>query len=288
MRPRPPNGTGTPTPRTNAINGMKSCVHVQSASGSELPATLTFDFPSRAFPLAGVLTFVATMTLCVSCVLNLDHDIGGISWPYISDTGKQPPESGIIAFGFTLTAVLIAAVVTLNYGKIKRDIELCEHILKQPVGGRKRNIAAVVSGLCAVPFLGLLASFDTRQTAELHLLFVLIYFPGTLIHVFVNTSTYASVLQSLERALHPTHRTLVQFRTSTAVKRILSWLLLFFTVLYLPVGMALVTDWYHYDRDAVVHTFRAVCQHLAVLCIVLYHGSAWWDFGDLRMSVLQA
>lgn len=32
------------------------------------------------------------------------HDIGGIPWPYISDTAKDPPQSGLFAYGLTVVS----------------------------------------------------------------------------------------------------------------------------------------------------------------------------------------
>jgi len=156
--------------------------------------SITLSFPSRLFPLAGLLSFLITTIFCISCNRYYQHDIGGIYWPYLSDTGKYPPEAAIFGFGMTITCVWIIIVIILNYGKVKREIErdfqklLKEQQILQPL--LFRNRAALFLGLTSSPFLGLLAVFDTDRSPELHLLFVLLFFPFMVAYCFVNTSVY--------------------------------------------------------------------------------------------------
>ena len=64
-----------------------------------------------------------------------------------------------------VTSCVLIWVVVINYGKIKNDIGA----MSSSVEGRKRNRTALLFGLMAAPNLGLLASFDTRRSPELHL-----------------------------------------------------------------------------------------------------------------------
>jgi len=256
----------------------------------------TITFPSKVFPLAGLLTFLITISLCIFLNRLYGHDIGGIYWPYLSDLGKVPPESAIFAFGLTLTCVAISVNVVLNYGLVKREITINGSILQDlnKLGensgwqGWRRNQIAMILGLVASPFLGLLAVFDTARTPELHLIFVLGFFPFMLGYVFTNTSVYNTLLIHKRKRMHKLQKNALRLlETSVKVKKICSICLAFFVTLYLPVGMSLVTDWYNYSNDKAIHTFRAVTQHLSVLCLVFYFGSFWFDFGSLRMTVVQ-
>ena len=49
------------------------------------------------------------------------------------------------------------------------------------------------------------------------------------------------------------------------------------------------SDWVPNSDDWtwVVHTCRAACQHAAVLCIVLFYGTFYLDFGQLEFFVVQ-
>jgi len=263
---------------------------------------VTFSFPSRVFPAMGLSTFLVTIITCVLLVQYFEHDIGGIYWPYLSDTGKYPPESALFAFGLTLTSVWIASVVVLNYGRIKREItthgSFAEGLNRKEQEsdgwqGWRRNKIALVLGLLSSPFLGLLAVFDTARSPSLHLLFVLGFFPFMVSYIFVNTSVYKILLKHKEERIAKTNpsekakASLRALRTSVWCKTTCCYLLLFFVTLYLPVGMSLVSDWYDYRNDVTIHTFRAINQHLSVLCLVFYFGSFWYDFGTLRMTVIQ-
>ena len=132
--------------------------------------------------------------------------------------------------------------------------------------------------------------FDTARSPALHLIFVLGFFPFMLAYVFVNTSVYRIILKHrksrLAKATKP-QKSLRMLETSVFCKTLCCYLLLLFVTLYLPVGMSLVSDWYDYRNDVAIHTFRAVFQHLSVLCLVFYFGSFWFDFGTLRMTVIQ-
>jgi len=294
-----------------------------------IDGSVTLSFPSRFFPIAGLLSFLITLTLCLSLNWYYGHDIGGIWWPYISDTGKYPPEAAIFGFGMTITSVWIFAVVVLNYGKVKREVEknacklskekqLLEVLLF-------RNQSALFLGMISTPFLGLLAVFDTDRSPELHMLFVLIFFPFVLAYCFVNTSVYhifseykiqqLSLKKLQKKSSNPKDETrtkqqqqqqlqpqrdddekeqkIINAKKETLLrsvfaKKIFCCGLLIFSTLYLPVGMYFVSDWYNYRNDVAIHTFRAITQHLAVLNLVLYFGSFWFDFGVLRMLVLQS
>jgi len=249
----------------------------------------------------GLCTFLITILTCVLMVWYFEHDVGGIYWPYLSDTGKYPPESALFAFGLTLTSVWIASIVTLNYGRIKREISLNGSFAeglnsKDSEGwqGWRRNNLALFLGLISSPFLGLLAVFDTGRSPALHLLFVLGFFPFMVAYVFVNTTVYRIILKHKESraskvpASKKMQDAIKMLRISVRCKIVCCYLLFLFVILYLPVGMSLVSDWYEYRNDVAIHTFRAINQHLSVLCLVFYFGSFWFDFGTLRMTVIQS
>merc|ERR1712096_101216 len=123
------------------------------------------------------------------------------------------------------------------------------------------------------------------------MVFVLLFFVPMLVYFGCVVSVYRLlVARQEERARKGKPRlprkSYVSLHTSLRWKqRIVGAFTVFFT-LYLPIGMYLVTDWHHYERDVAVHTFRAVTQHLAVLCIILFFGTMWHDFGDLVFRIL--
>ena len=61
------------------------------------------------------------------------------------------------------------------------------------------------------------------------------------------------------------------------------------TVLYLPVGVYLVSDYLadvYLPEDVYIHAGRAVCQHLAVISIILFYGTFYYDFGELNLNLV--
>ena len=129
----------------------------------------------------------------------------------------------------------------------------------------------------------------------------------------MQTSIYKLLLD--HRLAETTGRNKGALRFSVACKFLLSLCFTIATLLYLPVGM-----WYrraphfrttqpctspsrcftsrrllrcsfagpeHYRKDWVLHTGRAACQHVAVLCIVLFYSTFNLDFGRLESYIVQ-
>ena len=157
----------------------------------------------------------------------------------------------------------------------------------------KRNKAALVCGLIAAPCLGLLATFDTARTPRLHLLFVLVFFLSCVVFLFMTTHIYTLLVRAVSKSADDRAHAVLQaqryisLRTSLYWKRCVSAALLVSVFCYLPLGMYLVEDWYDYRNDVAVHTFRAVTQHMSVLCLILFFGTFVFDFGDLDLFVVQ-
>eukprot|EP00002_Diphylleia_rotans_P001144 TRINITY_DN10632_c0_g1_i3.p1 TRINITY_DN10632_c0_g1~~TRINITY_DN10632_c0_g1_i3.p1 ORF type:complete len:233 (-),score=41.96 TRINITY_DN10632_c0_g1_i3:244-942(-) len=226
--------------RSGGKESVKNTVFDTKHHIAQLPndGSVTFTFPSRFFSAAGIVTFFVSLALTMYLNRLYDHDIGGLYWPYLSDVAKQSPESAIWSLGMTLTSVWLIAAITLNYGKVKRDIEASGRRANQSEAdwsGYKRNKTGLVLGCVASPFLGLLACFDTARSPGLHMLFVLGFFPLMLGYVFVNTSVYKILAKR-----NPQNQ---ELQVSYRVKLIICVLLLIFVVLYLPVGMAMVSNW---------------------------------------------
>lgn len=252
---------------------------------AEKALSVTFYIPARALPAAGIVVAVATLLSSVCFNLYYGHDIGGIWWPYISDTAKDPPQCGLFAFGMTLTSCMISVIVLLNYGKCKRDLYLLNKHR-----GQKRNKISMACGLVAAPNLGLLASYDTVRSPGLHLVFVGIFFTTATIYLFTVNSMYKFIRHT---AKHAPDLSLVErdrFRrlnSSCWAKQMICTLYVISTSFYLPVGMCLVSDWYDYSNDVLVHTFRAVWQHISVLCLIFFFGTFWYDFGEMNVYMVQ-
>jgi len=173
---------------------------------------------------------------------------------------------------------------------VKREIERKQFVSSLGMSGWKRNKIALVLGAVSAPFLGLLAVFDTVRSPQTHLIFVLLFFPFMVAYVLVNNSVHRIVgehQRSTSSASSSQGSPDSLAARSLTIKTIIARALIVFVILYLPVGMSLVSDWHDYSQDVMVHSFRAFCQHICVLCLMLYFGSFSLDFGDLTMTVIQ-
>mmetsp|Transcript_14324 Transcript_14324/g.48971 ORF Transcript_14324/g.48971 Transcript_14324/m.48971 type:complete len:278 (-) Transcript_14324:230-1063(-) len=240
------------------------------------------SFPSRYIPLFGLL--VASCSILGSVALNryYGHDIGGIPWPYISDTAKDAPQAGLFSYGLTVTSCLIVWVVVINYGKICIDVDVTYPDPNDSTCS-KRNFAALIAGLISAPNLGLLACFDTERSPELHLSFVLLFFLPCIVYLYMIKSVYellykrAQTLAKRSKDGKPSiaipFKSYTSLETSLRYKRWISNIFLVAVTLYLPVGMYMVKDWSDYRNDVATHTFRAVAQHVSVFCLCCFFGS---------------
>ena len=242
--------------------------------------------PAGAISIA-LFTILASV---VSCVYH-GHDIGGLYWPYISDTAKEMPQAGLFAYGMSVVSVLLLLVVLINHGKVKLNLyALAEGEEGTYVKGLRRAKVARAAGCIAAPGLGLLACYDTARAPALHLVFVLAFFAPCLVYCGCMMSVYSLMARRLHERRQKLHRSIprlsyVSLETSLRWKRRIALAFAFFFTLYLPVGMSLVTNWFDYTKDVKVHTFRAVCQHGSVIALLFFFGTMWHDFGDLQFRI---
>jgi len=255
------------------------------------------SFPSRNIPL--LCGWVAIPTYIGVIVFGDAHSSATTSVFFIEDVVKQQPAAPFFAWGMTVTSFLICITIVTNYGKVKNELGIVAGNLTMPQG-TKRNVGSLVCGLFSTPFLGMLACADSVRMPVTHLICVFLFFCPTIAYMFLQTSVYRLLLdQRLEEILH--RRSYALYR-SVRAKRILCVCFTIFTALYLPVGMLLATwachaiipevlqgrvgsDWV--GKDWLVHTCRAACQHAAVLCIIMFYGTFYLDFGQLEFFVVQ-
>ena len=63
------------------------------------------DAFTKYAPSVGVCVGISTIVTCMIVSQSLDHETGGLTWPYISDTGRDNPEYYIFAVGMLFLSV---------------------------------------------------------------------------------------------------------------------------------------------------------------------------------------
>lgn len=306
----------------------------------EKRATVFVTVYSRDMVVYGSIIALTTIigTILSSLVFE-GQDLQGLIYPYISETARDMPQTGAFGFGMTISSMFMIFCAVLQYGKVKRD-------LGHTTRGSKRNFTAVILGVIAPPFLGLLAVYDTKRALTTHRVCVVVFFSLTMIYMVLVLNIYELLAGgtrlvsqlggdltgktgdnlrnnsggcdggdgikadsdgenlSMRRkrskycrqhkrqqrcSTAPTFKQLQNVRFSLKAKRIIAIFFFTVTVLYLPVGIYLCSDAYtddYLEVDVYIHAGRAVCQHLAVISIILFYGTFYYDFGELNLNLV--
>jgi hypothetical protein len=252
----------------------------------------------------------------------------GLLYPYISETARDMPQAGAFSSGMTVTSMVMVGCAILQFGKVKRDLAATATTVAattaatQPAGTR-RNLTSLITGIVAPPFLGLLACYDTRRAPNAHRACVVVFFVGTMVYMFTTLSLYehlasqcsggsgggggggggaaaaaaVTASQSAASAALERRRAVERepnVRFSLRIKRVIAAAFVVFTLLYLPIGAYMckqplaIVEGYNEPGDIPIHAARAACQHCAVICIILYYGTFYYDFGDLKLYLVNA
>ena len=100
-----------------------------------------------------------------------------------------------------------------------------------------RVVEAIPSQCSCLPFI---------RTPNLHLLFVIIFFPAYVAYMMSMTSVYRMLAKDATLAKDRAadfRRSWLSLRRSYAIKRRICYVFMLFVSLYLPIGMSFVSDW---------------------------------------------
>ena len=236
-----------------------------------------------------------TILVCVGITLGNKTYIGGIGYPYISDTESSPTTRPIFATGMTLAALALIANYALMKGAIDQRIAAMARAAHAPSAHVARcNLAAAILGVLGSLCAALLAVFDTLDYPSVHNLSAYAFFLFTVSAVSLHTFIASRVARDTYRC-----------------KLALNVILAVAFIIYIPVGLALLSPWqrlsmdgctsyytsnvgmaekaadafcksvalptdptkvlfWDYSSQAGVNTVRAVSQHVCVLCVLGY------------------
>ncbi len=372
---------------------------LQPGAGPHSRTSVFATLHSRDLVLYGSALALTTIIGTVAASLVFESDLQGLIYPFISETARDMPQTGAFGFGMTVSSMFMIACAVLQYGKVKRDIH-------ETNAGSKRNFCALVVGMVAPPFLGLLACYDTKRALITHRVCVVVFFSLTMCYMLLILSIYSHLageqglnvkLQKqirtaqgsaasaasavgkrkkdddaaaaadtaaggaagsrtfagtrasspesfsedededdddddkwdweeefvagegktaggrgrdggLRRRRCPTNervarvasrryyrsrkrcmattRSIKNVKFSLKVKQLIAGIFFAACLFYLPIGSLMVSDMgseTYEPQDVYIHAARAMCQHLAVVCIILYYGTFYYDFGDLTL-----
>lgn len=277
-------------------SGRKFRFFHQESRGGLLDSQSGCSTMARAAGSAWLLAPTATvifLTTLISCYLYAivsNAYIGGIPWPYISDTGREAPMYYVFAVGCTTTALLLAAVVVIYWRLVYvAPSGMCCSPSDVALGG---VVCTVVASICLV----LLACLSTIEYADAHAYSAYVFFVAITVAMVLFTvadrgGRAPGALAAMQRAGRVRLGVLVFYAVAFVV--------------YLPVGLAVNCAWerfstedclamnlgadycasialesspgstklWNYGTCPSTNLMRSVSQFLCVVCIILYFGA---------------
>lgn len=231
----------------------------------------------RPFAVFACVIPVATIIICVIITRSMNIDIGGISYPYISDTGRDSPSYPVFVAGMSVTSFFMIWTLFANFKMLLNFSVRYGHGL----GFRIAAGIALCFGLISSVTGPLLAGLTTRKYPDGHLYSAYAFFFALIIYVIMNSAMMTSVFR--RNSYEESRRTL---RTSLALKWTCCGCMIVTFVIYIPIGISILCAWqynsstglYDYTNCPSTHVMRTITQHLTVLFLVAYFATFAVDF----------
>ncbi|CEG39341.1 Uncharacterized conserved protein [Plasmopara halstedii] len=221
-----------------------------------------FANATRIAPMVATSVVIITLLTCVSLAKAKDIYLGGLAWPYFSDTGRDAPAYTVFCAGLSIVAVALIVTWTVNYKFQAELIEMkCQGNAEKVCGKYTRKCCLVVLVLGVLSTFGLpvLAFFSTTSYPDVHKYAAYWFFVLEAIALVVNTYVSYKLARLTDRGKSystlesddqpPSAKFSNLFEWSTSGTKRTFCIQLFFTtifligfLLYIPVGLALIDD----------------------------------------------
>ncbi|CAI5720677.1 unnamed protein product [Hyaloperonospora brassicae] len=241
-------------------------------------------------PIGASISILVTMVTCVVIVKANDIWVSGLTWPFLSDMGRDAPAYYVFATGLSVVAVLLVVTWTLNWRY---------HISALPSDDTVyRSIAFVAffAGVMANLGLPVLAFFDTSKHAKVHALgaewFFYIETIAVLLNMIVSYKLY-KLLTGLQVDLENSCSTVgskLHRRKKTLTIQVLFFSLFFMAfLLYMPIGTAVAPQSYRLSIDDCIDkglgdTYCEVTMRLNSTSTTLYDNEKTYGLSQMRAA----
>lgn len=215
---------------------------------------------TRLAPMVATTVVVVTLITCVSVAKAKDIYLGGLAWPYFSDTGRDAPGYSIFCVGLTVVAVALVLTWITNYQFQCQLIEKGVHESSDHAYGESiRKYCKIVRVLGVLSALGLpvLAFFSTTSYDDVHKYAAYWFFVLEAFALVINTivsfkltrlidsgnSYYAPETEvSQTKEPNPLSVSKSTLKRTFYIQLVCTTLFWIGFVLYIPVGLALIDD----------------------------------------------
>lgn len=243
-----------------------------------------------ACPLGASLSALITLVTCVIIVKVKHIWVSGLTWPFLSDMGRDYPAYYVFATGLTLTAVLLVFTYTFNWRY---------HMSALPQDAKVYRIVAyltLVAGILANPGLPVLAFFDTSKHSALHAAgaewFFYIETIAVLLNTIISYKLY-KLLTGLQTDLEngcSTVATKLRRRKRTLTIQVTFFALFFVAFLiYMPIGTAVAPQAQRLSIDDCIdkglgETYCEVTMRLNSTSTTLYDDEKTYGTSQMRAA----
>lgn len=241
-------------------------------------------------PLGASLSALITLVTCVIIVKVKHIWVSGLTWPFLSDMGRDYPAYYVFATGLTLTAVLLVFTYTFNWRY---------HMSALPQDAKVYRIVAyitLVAGILANPGLPVLAFFDTSKHSALHAAgaewFFYIETIAVLLNTIISYKLY-KLLTGLQTDLEngcSTVATKLRRRKRTLTIQVTFFALFFVAFLiYMPIGTAVAPQAQRLSIDDCIdkglgETYCEVTMRLNSTSTTLYDDEKTYGTSQMRAA----
>jgi len=171
------------------------------------------------------LLIITAYIICIIIAKVNDTYTGGLSFPYFSDIGRDPPAYYVFAVFLSVAGVLMVGFMVIQ------NYYFREWFSQIPESSYKcRSITSTVCGSIAGIAAALLSIFDTSSYPSVHNYSAYVFFVFILVYTGVNLSLYRSLAT-----------TSVQHQTMLFPRYVVVAVLGVAFIIYIPVGLALVS-----------------------------------------------
>ncbi|KAJ8379041.1 hypothetical protein AAFF_G00231320 [Aldrovandia affinis] len=208
-------------------------------------------------------TFIITYAIAV-----LKRDVDVI-FPYISDTGAMPPESGV--FGVMTTITAFTSMITM-FARYKFVQKLQAEVLRGPA---RLNQVALWCGLISCLGMCVVATFQVTLVTKVHDLGAVVF--------FICGVAYILLQSRISYRMHPYGSSM----TVCHVRAIISIISLLATFPMIICGMLAPTKlhWDPKDEGFVVHLVSSICEWTVTFGFVFFFLSYIQDFKRFTLTL---
>lgn len=191
-------------------------------------------------------------------------------FPYISDTGATPPESGIFGFMINVSAFLGAATMYIRYLILKQQNETTNFI------NHRFNVLVLFVGLVGCIGMSIVANFQELAVPSVH--------DGGALVAFIFGVLYITLQTIISFKSSPQWITQFTCRIRLAIS-LINWVAVILMIVFAAMISINKLDWDPDEKDYDYHLVSAICEWIVAFGFVFYFLTFIKDFQGVSIRI---